>query len=286
MKKNKKDYLLNDLPSNRKEVFFDILKLRFDLIIKNGVVLFLFMIPLILVTISFNISVFSLKDNLENNLIDLKMYQQSLSSIYMIYSFLQVLALLVLSIAFSGTLRIIKRVVFYESIQFKDDFLLGIKTNFKPTFLTFLIIGIIYFLCRMLLLNIFIDNSSKITYYINYLPIVLSVFILYPILMLLLCQIPIYNNSYKVFFKNSIYFYGKSIFKTLIIAISLLVPYLIFLINNIYVLLIFTIIIVLIILPIEILLFFIYSCSVFDKHLNVYQFKEIYDKGIYRKNKH
>ena len=40
-----RDFQKEDLPSDRKEVFFDLLKYRFDLIMKNGLLLFLFLLP-------------------------------------------------------------------------------------------------------------------------------------------------------------------------------------------------------------------------------------------------
>ena len=72
----KKDFEVKDLPSNRIEVLTDILKIRFDLIIKTGTILFIFLIPLIVFSITKNISIFTLKDNYQNGVIDLELYNQ------------------------------------------------------------------------------------------------------------------------------------------------------------------------------------------------------------------
>ena len=84
----KKDFELKDLPSNRKEVLIDILKVRFDLIIKMGAILFIFLIPLIIFTITKNMSIFTLNDNYKNGVIDLTLYNQSQFSLEVIYTFL------------------------------------------------------------------------------------------------------------------------------------------------------------------------------------------------------
>jgi hypothetical protein len=179
----KKDFEVKDLPSNRIEVLTDILKVRFDLIIKTGIILFIFLIPLIIFTITKNISIFTLNDNYKNGVIDLELYNQSQFSVEIIYSFLQVISLLLFSLGLSGVLNIFKRACFYENIQFKDDFLKGIKENSKHVFFTFLIFGLLFFM-----MTIYIQMNNSLTDFfttiICYLPIALGIVLIVPVLCL------------------------------------------------------------------------------------------------------
>ena len=275
----KKDFEVKDLPSNRIEVLTDILKIRFDLIIKTGTILFIFLIPLIVFSITKNISIFTLKDNYQNGVIDLELYNQSRFSVEIIYAFLQVISLLLFSLGLSGVLNIFKRACFYENIQFKDDFFKGIKENSRHVFLTFLIFGLLFFM-----MTIYMQMNNSLTDFfttiICYLPIVLGIILIIPVLLIVIFQIPIYQNTFIQYLKNGMFFYGKSIFKTIGLMIALFIPYLPLFIPNVYSAIISIIVICFIVLPITILTLVLYCNHLFDEYLNKEQFKEIYKKGL------
>lgn len=274
-----KDFEISNLPKNRIEVFVDILKVRFDLILKTGAILFVFLIPLIVFSISKNISINTVNDNYQNGFIDLQVYNQSLFSLSLIYAILQILSLLVFSVGLSGVLNIYKRVCFYENIQLKDDFFRGVKANFRHIFIVFSIIGFMYFL-----VTIYVQMNKSIDDYLTtiicYFPIVLGLVLIIPVLLTVVFQVPIYQNTFAQYCKNGFFFYGKTIFKTLGLLIALFIPYLPLFIANIYSMIISGIIVCFIVLPITILVLNLYYNSIFDEFLNKEQFKEIYKKGI------
>lgn len=274
----KNDFKSSYLPKNRYEVFIDVLKVRFDIIYKSGFVLFLFLIPLIFFTLSKNVSIFALNSNYEANLFDIDTYNNYLFLVNVIFGIGQSIGLVIFSVGLSGILNIFKRLTFYESIQFKEDFVRGIKFNLKECLTTFIIAGILYFL-SVLYTNM-PHNNDYLSYIIFYLPIFLGVVLIVPTLILCLFQIPIYKNTYKQYFKNACFFYGKTIFKTLGILIALFIPFTTLLINNIYAMIISILIISLLILPIIILILNLYCNAIFDLYLNEKQYPEIYKKGI------
>lgn len=275
----KKDFEVKDLPKDRFQVFADVLKVRFDLILKTGFVLFLFLIPLIIFSLTKNISLYTLNDNYNNGVIDLVLYNQSYFSVEVIYALLQCVSLLFFSVGLSGVLNIFKRVCFYENIQFKEDFFKGIKDNIKHVFLTVLIISLMYFMMTIYLqMNKSIEDFA--TTIICYLPVVLGILLIIPLLLIVIFQIPIYTNSYMQYVKNSVFFYGKTIFKTLGLLIALFVPFLPLFIPNIYSMIISLFVVCFIVLPITILILNLYCNSLFDEYLNKEHFKEIYRKGI------
>jgi len=244
-----------------------------------GLILFIFLIPLIIFTITKNISIFTLKDNYQNGVIDLTLYNQSQFSLEVIYTVFQVISLLLFSLGLSGVLNVCKRACFYENIQFKDDFYKGIKENSKHVFLTFLIFGLLFFM-----MIIYIQMNKSVTDFfttiICYLPIILGIVLIVPVLVMVIFQIPIYQNNYMQYFKNGMFFYGKSLFKTLGVMILLFVCYLPLFIPNIYSAIISIIVTCFIILPITILILSLYCNHLFDEYLNKEQFKEIYKKGL------
>lgn len=275
----KRDFTKHDLPHTRYEVFTDILKVRFDIILKTGTVLFLSLLPLIIFSLAKNIYTFTLNDNLANEVIDQNLYNEAFFSVNIIFGFLQALSLTFFALGLSGVLNIFKRLCFYDSIQFKEDFFRGIKDNFKHSFITFAIVGLLYFLSIFYTL---MNRSSDdfVTAFICYLPIVLGIILIVPIAIMVLFQIPIYENTLSQYIKNGIYFYGKTPFKTLGLLISLFIPFLPLFIDNIYSMIISTILVCFFVLPISILVLNLYCNSVFDEYLNKDNFKEIYKKGL------
>ena len=122
--------------------------------------------------------------------------------------------------------------------------------------------------------------SDFFTTIICYLPIALGIVLIIPVLLIVIFQIPIYQNTYMQYLKNGVVFYGKSAFKTLGLMISLFIPYLPLFIPNVYSAIISIIVICFIVLPITILALVLYCNHLFDEYLNKEQFKEIYKKGL------
>ena len=274
----KKEFKNTDLPKNRYEVFIDILKVRFDIICKSGVILFLFLIPFIFSILAKNFSLFSLKEYFDSNTIDKTMYDQSLFTIKLLFSLFEVVSLLFFSIGLSGIMNIFKRLTFYDSIQFKDDFLRGVKNNYKHNVLTFFLVGMIYVL-SIIYTNIY-TGSDFVSYVIFYFPVFLSCILVIPVLIFCLFQIPIYNNTYKQYLKNACFFYGKTIFKTIGIILVLSSFFAPLLIKNVYVMIISILVSSIFLLPISILVLNLYCNSIFDLYLNEKQYPEIYRKGM------
>ena len=271
----KRDFTECDLPHTRYEVFTDILKVRFDLIIKTGLILLASLIPLIIFSLTKNIYTFTLNDNLANKVIDADLYEQSFFSLNIIFGILQLLSLPIFAFGISGTLNIFKRLCFYDSIQFKEDFFKGVKANFRHTCITFMLVGILYFLSIFYTLMNRSNGNDFISVIFCYLPVVLGIVLVIPPLVMVLFQIPIYQNTYTQYLKNAMFFYGKTAFKTIGFLISLSIPFLPLLIENIYSMIISIILVGLIVAPISMLVLTLYCNSIFDEYLNKESFKEI-----------
>ena len=282
-KSKKQDFTVLDLPHNRFQVFFDLLKTRYEIFLMISGMLFMFLIPFVVLEIVITIFSNNAYSNYINETISLLQYQTQVFQINLIFGFLEIIALFIFCVGLSGISRIIKRLVFYESIQFKEDFVLGIKNNFVQNFIVFLIFGVIYFISRLLIVYQQVNGINDfLTTILLYLPSILGFVLILPILIFVIIQNTIYSNKFNQNIKNGAFFYFKTGPITLGVLILLVSPFLLLLIRNIYSYLICLLVLLLIYLPLAIVIFHIYSMWVFDKFLNKYQFQQIYDKGIYR----
>jgi len=272
-----------NLPHNRFGVFWDCLKVRYDIFLKTAGILFLFALPLIVAILFYVLNKNSLISNYNNKVIDFDTYRSSFMSNVLLFSAIQSVCFLILAIGVSGLLRIIKRLVFYESIQFKEDFLRGIKTNIKHTLLLFLLIAICYFF-SFLLMELAIGSASNdfASTIIFFLPLFAFLTFLLPMFLIALAEIPIYNNSFGENLKNAMIFYVRKFYITFPCLIIFLSPIALLLIPNAYALVISFVLVMLVLLPIEFIASHIYCTYLFDLYVNKQQYPQIVDKGIYR----
>ncbi len=137
--RKKDDFLVSSLPSSRKEQFFDIWKHNFPLLSAIGMVLFLFLLPLLASYFFKDISLFAAQNDI--------LSEEAKQSAYFFANFLfyifSSISIIIFSIGLSGVLPILKNLCYNEPIFFKEDFKEGIKTNFKPFLFLGLIAGII-----------------------------------------------------------------------------------------------------------------------------------------------
>lgn len=135
----KSDFLVTSLPSSRKDQFFDIWKHNFSLLSAIGMILLLFLLPLLASYFFKDISLFAT----QNENISEEAKQSAYFFTKFFFCFLSSISIVVFFIGLSGVLPILKNLCYNEPIFLKDDLKEGIKANFK-SFLSFgLIAGII-----------------------------------------------------------------------------------------------------------------------------------------------
>ena len=132
------DYSPSFLPQNRKEVLKDVYHVRFSLILKCGLIILLFAIPLIALLIVMDVWKFGTNGLNENQLTAFYFYWNIIIRVSIIP------CLFILLIGISGILRIIKLLVWQEGIDFWYDFKYGVKTNYKAMAIPSLFLMLIY----------------------------------------------------------------------------------------------------------------------------------------------
>lgn len=284
-KNSKNDFTRDMLPKNRTEVFFDVLKVRFGTVLRLGLMLLLFSLPMLLLILSTNLQISGIITN-QGETIASEAYRQ----IYGIYNTSNLLAIALLPVfacGLAGTLRVTKLLIWGEGISFSQDFLLGIRKNGKELAILFGVAGIVNFLndliYRMTYVNPEISGFQNL---ILLFPRVFSLVFLFPVACFVASQIIIYTDSFRVRIRNAIVFYLKTAPKTLVILFLSTLPFFMLrLIGSFPLLIVFMVLLVLLVLPLTSIVWMLFSCSVFDEQINKNQFPEILNKGIWRAGK-
>ena len=276
----KSDFTIGQLPKNRKEVFFDCLKVRYDLFLKIGLVLFIFGLPIIIILFSHYFLNLNVYHQFDEGIIDENTYYNLIIAYRNIKNVLLLAGLIIFSIGIAGVMRVIRLLIWYEGITFSYDFYLGIKQNIKHVSLLFLLFGIINFL-NGLSLNEAINHQLFI--FIENLPLSISIVLLLPIGLLVLSQITIYADKFFTYLRNGFTLYLLTFLKTIIVIIGLFSPLLLLLFNIIFVKIIVVLFLFIIYLPIGLVIWQLYSCSIFDKYINQKNYPHLVNKGILNK---
>ena len=272
-----KDFNISDLPSNRKEVFFDCLKNRYKYLLFSGLILFLTIIPLIVIYFLKSIYLGILVENFRNGAMSENEYSQAtLIQVLMFDSFV-ILSSFIASIGISGATRVIRQVGWIEPVFFFKDFSDGIKMNYKYISFHLFILSTIYMISD---LSTYSDLGIM---FINYIPMGIFIFVAIPMVLYNIAEANIYNISLLESLKNSFLFLIRSVHISLLFSLGILGVMLLRLIPNIIIVMMIYIILVIFVLPIYYLLWFLYSSYMFDKFININNYPEIVDKGITRK---
>lgn len=265
-----KQFSENDLPSNRREVFSDVLKLHYFELIKIGLIILLFALPLFIINFFKDYSFIIAHESGESNNI-----------ILIILCIVEVFGVLLLAIPAAGLGKIFREYAWLEPVFFANDFKTSLKDNIKPTFISFLLIAILNLIFN--LIYYFLNNGLIIA-----IPFGFNIAVFFPILMHAIFVNFIYTNKYWVNFKLACFFYLKHLPSTMlcIILICAFKIYDLFQFANIIAILtknFVFIIILLFIMPMILLGTQLNELRIFDKHINSVRFPELVNKGIHQK---
>lgn len=268
-----KDFTVHDLPSTRKELFFDILKHRLSTLIRLGWILVLCSLPYIVTTFLFNLFINEVQNS---NLPDKEMYQQLIATINF-RNLLYIICSIFLSLGLGGIFQIIRRLLFNEDILFKVDFKKGMKENFRHIFLVFFILNVLYFVISLLIY----EHLYLGTNYANIIVgLTIAAFILFSAIALTIFNsTTIYNLRFIDRMKNGFIFLMSKFFILIPLTILNLSMLLLHLIPNStsFVLSLF---LLPLLAPILILINMLIIDSIFDEYVNKTNHPEIYRKGM------
>ena len=195
-KPSAKEYTKDMLPQNRRQVFFDVVKLHFTKLLFLGLLIFAFSLPLHLSSLFGDIYV----GNLNAKIMESTGEQQK-ELIAQVIAFdnlralVNVLLWVIFAVGFSGIQRIVRQYAWGKNVFVGYDFTLGVKQNVGQNVLLALIVGG----CYALAVSAY-NMSSQIEgtlAVIFMLPVGVFVFLIVPMCAYATVCIPVYGNKFK-----------------------------------------------------------------------------------------
>ena len=272
-----KDFKISDLPSNRKEVFFDCFKNRYKYLMYCGFIILFCAIPFLIICFLKSFYLSALVKELEASNITEQDYNLASLRYALIYNGFIVVSSLLISIGISGATRVIRQIGWEEPVFFTRDFIDGIKMNYKQIFVHVFLLSLIYMISDLFL-------YINIPYMIfRYIPLVIFIFIVFPISLYSVAQNNIYNMSNIKVTTNSLLFFFKSVPVCILFSLTISLSLLIGFIPNFTIRLLIYVLLIIFAFPLYYLAWFLHSSSMFDKYLNINYYPELMDKGITRR---
>ena len=277
MKKEEKHITDQDakqsLPTNRKEVFFDLLRNRKMTLFALSCYTFMFFIPLAVDLIYFNF--------VESMAISAEKFEYLFSLIF--YSMLIMLPCIVIGfIGLAGAFYTAKKLVWQEGVSLASDFFKGIKENWKHALINGVIFGLVLF-------GLIIGGSFMLIYADVHAVVrgiaigaLIVLFLIFGMVTVLnFTQGVYYENSFGVTLKNSFSFLGLLNWKVLVIyLLSTGVVVTLGLFN--FLTLVIGLLLFAVLNSVVIVLYTLISHSAFDKYINQEHYPDMVNKGLYK----
>ena len=281
VRKVKSDYTREMLPHNRKEVFWDVLKLQWKSLLFMGVILFVFSLPLLVSAIVEDVYITSVYDSLPQNatIEQQQVAAYSVLTFSSVKSFVEILFYIVFAIGLAGVSRIIRQFCWGENVFFASDFSLGLKQNVKQ-YVWIALIGGFLFAISIVCANFSSIISDSILSIILYFPILLFILVVLPIVGLILTMIPIYSGSLLKRLRIAFVVFAQKPLVFIAALICCLLPYFVCVIPNTYCHILGRIVGA-IILPFVLLGWNLFCYNRLDEVVNKKYYPDIVGKGTY-----
>jgi len=274
LKSRSSDFTVNDLPNNRRQAFFDIVKNQWRKLLFAGFLLFIGFVPFLL-TIFFR----------DNYLIGvssaLSKGEVSQTDAYKLYVTTHLIAAAISWVSFyilvfplGGVTRIIRQLVWQEAIFLKDDFVIGAKQNYKFGAIMATFFGVALMVSKLML---FVSDNAIV----QAIPMALFLALIVPPLLLTYIQGSIYEGKFSTLFHNSVLMFIKKAPHMLLFTLIVMSPIFLKYIESFLILkYILLIVVILFILVFFILMYYLFSNYMFDKYINVTNYPELIRKGM------
>lgn len=277
IKKRATDYTPEMLPQNRKEVFFDVLKLHFWNMIKLGLVMLLFSLPLHLAAIGEDIITGSIYALIQGATPELQQGGYiTILAVKILRAAVSTLLTPVFAVGLAGVLRVVRQYGWGENVFLATDFVKGVRQNWKQIAGLQFVLGLIYTLS--LFAQQLADLSTGAVAWILHIPMAVFVLVILPVAGYAAAGIPVYSTGLLSHFGAGLQIYIKKLFPTLLGVLCTMMIYLPLLIPNLYVH-IFGRMIATLLTPVALLGWCLFCYNQQDKFINPNQYPELIGKG-------
>ncbi len=279
-KTNKADYTASMLPHNRKQVFFDVIKLQWASFMRYGMLVLLFSIPML----SFAWIEDSYKYQIMKDISSLGEQERQaalneLLSMSNTRALLDIISFFLLSICMAGLVRIIRQCAWGENVSFATEFFTGIKQNAAQMLPLGIIVGVVNAL-SVYTYNLSVVMSEGLMSAVLIIPASLAVLIGIPVAAYSVVCISIYNNGLFGNMKMAFLVFAKTPFKSFLALLCCFLPFAMQLIPNMY-FHIFGGIVGCIVSPFIMLAFFLFASDRLDEYINKEHFPSLVGRGTF-----
>lgn len=277
-KTSKTDYTQSMLPQNRKEVFFDVVKMHFWKLLICGFILLLFALPLHFTDLLTFFYQAGLYEKLVLEELDVEEVAFMMVSFSNFMGLINILLYMLFAVGLAGVARVIKLLAWEENAFLRYDFFAGIRQNASQYVLLGFIVGLLAFICR------YVNNLSTLVEgniygYLGIIPTVLCMLLLAPVAAYMTVCIAVYNNKFLQNSKICFVLYFKDAPKTLLACLCCFAVFIVQLIPNFYCHLIGRIV-ASILIPFVMLGWFLFAFNALDKTVNNKFYPELIGKGV------
>ena len=255
------------LPRTRRAQLLDCFKMNYIVLLKCGLMLLVFFAPLI----GFSVFMDLYYDSLMNTITEEK--EQTIMVFHYIYSGGLIILSLLAIMGLTGTIRVLRNLIWGEGIFFKDDFSTGIKENTGKNLIFGVIFGFLYGIA-FFVYYLFRDN------FVSLFGLVLFALVFLPIFFWIMLLNNTYNSKFGGLLRNGLYFYVKTIgwsllgiFMPLSLVGLLFIPF----VWLKHVILVLTVVFI---YPIFMLVMVLFSTSKFDEAINKDNYPDYYLRGL------
>ncbi len=277
-----KDYTLAMLPSTRKEVFFDVLKLEWKRFLIYGLIMLLFSLPLHILAVFEEIAVGNVI--LDTAFTDNEKILEAFAT-KNAFALFEIVAFVIMAIGVAGISRIIRQHAFLENVFFGVDFFKGIKTNGLQLSLLGLFAGIVNYIisvtrnqAQLELITGTGAGGFLSSLWMN-MPTIIAVLIGIPTAAFMVVCITVYSNKFHRQLTTAFGLVIRKPFKNLLVLALCLAVYLLELIPGLYTMIVVRLV-VSILSPFVYLIWHLYSLNHLDEFINKEYFPELVGKGL------
>lgn len=286
----KTDFNKSLLPHNRKEQFSFIFKNRKRELFYIGLLLFIFIIPIIVGFGFYNVLINILYNDYKSASVGLtgddliKAYETYRTSYVMytdIFSLAMIGGLIVFGIGVSGVIYLIRNLYWGELFFFKESFFKGIKQNALMVCLIFAIYGVINWLC----IHIFVLDINE---WLKVIPVIAQYVFILPLAVLMIYLCTIYKENYFTLLRIALIIFLKHLPTMSLFSLMVLYLYSLLILPNVInyfsIAIIYPIFMVLIVLiePLGLGAYFVTLSRFLDNMINQKNYPELVDKGLYK----
>ena len=273
------DFTEASLPHSRRDVFRDVLKNRWKDLLKVGALLLLFSLPLLVFGAMGEINAANIYAEYKNGAISAETCASEVAASNGAFALIKIIGYIIFSVGIAGSARVLRQIIWDEPLFFFEDFKDGIKIYGGQ----FALAMFLYGLCAYTAV-FFSSAANGILYAIAS---GLGVFILLPAMFFWLSERTVYASRIGENIRNGFMFYVRTLFKSIGMLLLAFLPFTLeyvlefFGLYNFIFKYSYLLICTFLFLPLGIILWLLYTYSVFDKYINAELFPEILHKGFY-----